>query len=197
MSVQNPIVEMMQSHKSHSCFWLRHDFCQAAAYPRLADGSHTTKDRIRVHDAFIVRYSQTDKSWSLPKHCDTSAVSFTVALNQGCTCASGAHSVNPSEEEVDEQQDGGPGVNAKQRLVCPQGAQFGSGGTCFDQIADEQGNHVRSIISTIILSPLHFDHCFIILYDRLSSIHVFVQGNPGRLWACYRLCWSPSAWRFV
>ena len=29
---------------------------KAAAYPKLADGTTTTADRIRVHDAFIVRY---------------------------------------------------------------------------------------------------------------------------------------------
>ena len=56
----------------------------AAAYPQLADGS-TTGDmgnRMRVHDAFIVRYdAECDGSYSLPEHSDTSAVSFTVALN--------------------------------------------------------------------------------------------------------------------
>jgi len=59
----------------------------AAAYPQLADGS-TPGDlgnRMRVHDAFIVRYdAECDGSISLPEHSDTSAVSFTVALNS-CT----------------------------------------------------------------------------------------------------------------
>jgi hypothetical protein len=37
---------------------------------------------MRVHDAFIVRYdADGDGSISLPEHSDTSAVSFTVALN--------------------------------------------------------------------------------------------------------------------
>jgi len=58
----------------------------AAAYPTLADGS-TPGDmgnRMRVHDAFIVRYdADKDGSFSLPEHSDTSAVSFTVALNSG------------------------------------------------------------------------------------------------------------------
>ena len=58
----------------------------AAAYPSLADGS-TPGDmgnRMRVHDAFIVRYdADVDGSFSLPEHSDTSAVSFTVALNSG------------------------------------------------------------------------------------------------------------------
>jgi hypothetical protein len=53
-----------------------------AAFPTLADGTRLTADRMRVHDAFIVRYSQLDESWSLPKHSDTSALSFSVALNQ-------------------------------------------------------------------------------------------------------------------
>ena len=56
----------------------------AAAYPRLSDGSTPGEmgDRLRVHDAFIVRYdAERDGSVSLPEHCDTSAVSFTVALN--------------------------------------------------------------------------------------------------------------------
>ena len=55
------------------------------AYPQLADGSSTldgNHSRVQVHDAFIVRYdADTDGSFSLPEHSDTSAVSFTVALN--------------------------------------------------------------------------------------------------------------------
>ena len=69
----------------------------AAAYPLLADKTciYDGKDakgdnteggigecRMRVHDAFIVRYSQIDNSLSLPRHCDTSALSFSIALNQ-------------------------------------------------------------------------------------------------------------------
>jgi hypothetical protein len=58
----------------------------AEAYPTLADGSSTLSpdgtSRVRVHDAFIVRYdADNDKSFHLPEHSDTSAVSFTVALN--------------------------------------------------------------------------------------------------------------------
>ena len=56
----------------------------AACYPLLADGT-TCGDkgsRLRVHDAFIVRYDATkDMSLSLPAHADTSSMSFTVALN--------------------------------------------------------------------------------------------------------------------
>ena len=56
-------------------------------YPTLADGSslHCEKSgsRMRVHDAFIVRYdADCDMSVSLPEHSDTSVISFTVALNQ-------------------------------------------------------------------------------------------------------------------
>ena len=57
----------------------------AAAYPLLADGSSlgACGERVRVHDAFIVRYdAETDMSLSLPEHSDTSAMSFTLALNQ-------------------------------------------------------------------------------------------------------------------
>ena len=37
---------------------------------------------MRVHDAFIVRYdAEKDHSFHLPEHSDTSAMSFTVALN--------------------------------------------------------------------------------------------------------------------
>lgn len=53
----------------------------ATAFPSLADGSCTTADRIRVHDAFIVRYdSERDLSLSLPEHCDTSAMSVVLSL---------------------------------------------------------------------------------------------------------------------
>ena len=58
----------------------------AAAFPTLADGTSTLdastgESRMRVHDAFIVRYDSADASLSLPEHSDTSAVSFTLALN--------------------------------------------------------------------------------------------------------------------
>ena len=56
----------------------------AASYPTLADGTTAGNlgSRMRVHDAFIVRYdAESDGSLSLPEHSDTSAVSFTVALN--------------------------------------------------------------------------------------------------------------------
>ena len=56
----------------------------AACFPQLADGTTlgVRGERLRVHDAFIVRYDATrDMSLSLPAHSDTSAVSFTLALN--------------------------------------------------------------------------------------------------------------------
>ena len=62
----------------------------AACFPRLADGSSCTEaggavgGRLRVHDAFIVRYAADDNSLSLPEHRDTSSMSFTIALNGGC-----------------------------------------------------------------------------------------------------------------
>jgi hypothetical protein len=53
----------------------------SAAFPLLADGSVMSPDRLRVHDAFIVRYdAERDLSLSLPEHCDTSAVSVVVSL---------------------------------------------------------------------------------------------------------------------
>ena len=56
------------------------------AFPKLADGSTLDNNgttRMRVHDAFIVRYdAEHDMSLSLPEHSDTSVISFTVALNQ-------------------------------------------------------------------------------------------------------------------
>ena len=57
-------------------------------FPRLADGSTLYQEgapeqsRIRIHDAFIVRYdAEKDLSLSLPEHCDTSAISVVVSLN--------------------------------------------------------------------------------------------------------------------
>lgn len=61
-------------------------------FPVLADGSTmyatperngmSPQSRIRIHDAFIVRYdAEKDLSLSLPEHCDTSAVSVIVPLN--------------------------------------------------------------------------------------------------------------------
>jgi hypothetical protein len=61
----------------------------AACFPRLADGSDlggTAGSRLRVHDAFIVRYDAAAGgagSTCLPEHSDTSAVSLSLALNQG------------------------------------------------------------------------------------------------------------------
>jgi hypothetical protein len=56
----------------------------STCYPVLADGSFMGEygSRLRIHDAFIVRYDAVeDMSTSLPEHSDTSAVSFTIALN--------------------------------------------------------------------------------------------------------------------
>lgn len=72
----------------------------ASCFPRLADGgdmgrAHVSPDdgtivlsghRLRVHDAFIVRYDARPggpASFSLPEHSDTSAVSVSLALNEG------------------------------------------------------------------------------------------------------------------
>ena len=55
-------------------------------FPKLVDGSTIGErgERVRIHDAFIVRYDAVqDKSLSLPEHCDTSVFSFAVALNDG------------------------------------------------------------------------------------------------------------------
>ena len=59
----------------------------ATCFPLLADGTTlgARGERLRVHDAFIVRYdAERDMSLSLPAHSDTSAVSFTLALNGDC-----------------------------------------------------------------------------------------------------------------
>ena len=52
-------------------------------FPFLVDSTTLTSEsesRLRLHDAFIVRYSSEDGSLSLPEHSDTSAISFTVSL---------------------------------------------------------------------------------------------------------------------
>ena len=50
----------------------------AACYPKLADGTSTIDEkgesRVRLHDAFIVRYDAMDGSFSLPEHSDTSSM---------------------------------------------------------------------------------------------------------------------------
>lgn len=54
-----------------------------ACFPRLAgDGGALSADRIRVHDAFIVRYDAAAGSTLLPHHSDTSVVSASIALNE-------------------------------------------------------------------------------------------------------------------
>lgn len=60
----------------------------AHLYPKLTDGTTLYEDnapqksRVRIHDAFIVRYdAEKDMSNLLPEHCDTSAVSVVVSLN--------------------------------------------------------------------------------------------------------------------
>ena len=59
----------------------------AETFPRLADGSsiidENGQNRMRLHDAFIVRYDTKFGSLHLPEHFDTSSMSFTVTLNDG------------------------------------------------------------------------------------------------------------------
>ena len=50
-------------------------------FPRLADDTLLTPSRLRVHDAFIVRYDVAAGSTLLPEHSDTSAISLSIALN--------------------------------------------------------------------------------------------------------------------
>jgi hypothetical protein len=50
-------------------------------FPHLADDTLLTPSRLRVHDAFIVRYDVATGSTLLPEHSDTSAVSLSIALN--------------------------------------------------------------------------------------------------------------------
>jgi hypothetical protein len=54
----------------------------AACFPALADGSALTPQRLRLHDAFFVRYDAALGSTSLPLHSDTSALSVTLPLTQ-------------------------------------------------------------------------------------------------------------------
>eukprot|EP01134_Creolimax_fragrantissima_P001186 CFRG1186T1 len=53
-------------------------------FPCLADGTDLgpNGNRVRIHDAFVVRYDECDKSLSLPTHSDTSSLSFTIALSE-------------------------------------------------------------------------------------------------------------------
>lgn len=84
-------------------------------YPTLADGSslHCEKSgsRMRVHDAFIVRYdADCDMSVSLPEHSDTSVISFTVALNQKDQDFEGGGTWFESIIENDEHDEDGKGA---------------------------------------------------------------------------------------
>ena len=54
----------------------------AACFPLLADGSRLAPGRLRVHDAFVVRYDAARGSTSLPEHSDTSACSVSLSLNE-------------------------------------------------------------------------------------------------------------------
>ena len=58
----------------------------AGCFPLLAGGRPLLPDDLRVHDAFIVRYDARaggPGSTSLPEHSDTSALSISLALNEG------------------------------------------------------------------------------------------------------------------
>jgi hypothetical protein len=85
------------------------------AYPKLADGStlgcEKSGSRMRVHDAFIVRYdADCDMSLSLPEHSDTSVISFTVALNQKDQDFEGGGTWFESIIENDENDEDGNGA---------------------------------------------------------------------------------------
>ena len=56
--------------------------------------------RLRVHDAFIVRYdAENDQSLSLPEHCDTSSMSVILSLNE-------QYNDNDDEREKDKDSEG-------------------------------------------------------------------------------------------
>jgi hypothetical protein len=63
--------------------------------------------RLRVHDAFIVRYdAENDKSLSLPEHCDTSSMSVILSLNEQ------DDGDDENEKEKEEEGRGTPGTVA-------------------------------------------------------------------------------------
>jgi hypothetical protein len=70
-------------------------------------GTVPAASRLRVHDAFIVRYdAENDKSLSLPEHCDTSSMSVILSLNEQ------DDGDDENEKEKEEEGRGTPGTVA-------------------------------------------------------------------------------------
>ena len=87
-----------------------------------------------MHDAFIVRYdAERDMSVCLPAHCDTSAVSFTLALNRPSK-APRAEKGDKDKEEDKSKEEGEKGEKEKEDEGEEEG-EFDGGGTWFEALA--------------------------------------------------------------
>jgi hypothetical protein len=74
-------------------------------------GTASAASRLRVHDAFIVRYdAENDKSLSLPEHCDTSCVSVILSLNEQDNDDDDNNNNNDDEKENDKENEEGRGA---------------------------------------------------------------------------------------
>jgi hypothetical protein len=111
----------------------------AACFPALGDGSALDASRLRVHDAFVVKYDAALGSVALPEHSDTSALSLSLTLSADDAYGGGGLYLRA----LDRSREGGGGAAA--------GSGAGAGA-----LTDEERGVVRAPrgCATVFAGPL-------------------------------------------
>ena len=154
------------------------------------------KYRVRVHDAFIVRYdAELEKTFSLPEHCDTSSMSIILSLNEHET-----RNENENENEyesvdiktnndmksylenefTDENKNENKNENENERVRCPckKWGSYTGGGTWFEALGP-QGLVVNADIGHAVLFAGPLRHAGFPIHRGVRNILVlflYVEG---------------------
>lgn len=137
----------------------------STAFPLLVDGTTlydtvTNISRMRVHDAFIVRYDAIiDQSLSLPEHCDTSSMSIIFALNE------------EDKNDIEDQESLVPQHGLRQ-------GKYKGGGTWFESL-EESGKVINADIGQAVMFAGPLKHAGYPISQGIRNILVlflYVEG---------------------
>ena len=149
------------------------------------------KYRVRVHDAFIVRYdAEIEKTFSLPEHCDTSSMSIILSLNEHETeyeneNESSIVTYNKMENYVESEflnenknKSKNENKNERVRYPCKKEGSYTGGGTWFEALGPK-GIVVNADIGHAVLFAGPLRHAGFPIHRGVRNILVlflYVEG---------------------
>ena len=152
----------------------------------------TNKYRVRVHDAFIVRYdAEIEKTFSLPEHCDTSSMSIILSLNEHEDANENLKTDNDMKSYVENEftdlnknenkiknENENKNENERMRCPCKKGGSYTGGGTWFEALGP-QGLVVNADIGHAVLFAGPLRHAGFPIHRGVRNILVlflYVEG---------------------